>query len=94
MGEAAALSLIMLTRPRASAKTSLGASQPFAAENAAPVKQQKQKCRRESTCDWASFTSPLLLKSQSPPCSVYFGSDTDPDFIGIESICVAYEGAR
>jgi hypothetical protein len=94
MDEAAALSLIMLARPRASAKTSLGANQPFAAENDAPVKQQKQKCRRESTRDWASFTSPLLLKSQSPPYSVYLGFDTDPAFIGIGSICVAYEGAR
>jgi hypothetical protein len=88
MGEAAAASLIMLTRPPASAKTSLGPTQPFAAENAALVKQQKQKCRRERTSDWG-----IVLKSRSP-YSVYFGSATDPAFIGIGNLCVACDGAR
>src|SRR4051794_12344627 len=66
MGDAAALSLIMLTRPRASAKTSLGVSQPPVAETAAPAIQQKQNFRRESACDWVRFMSCfLLLNSQS-----------------------------
>jgi hypothetical protein len=48
IGETAALSLIRLTRPRASAKASRGVSHPLVATNVAPAMQQRQKCRRES----------------------------------------------
>src|SRR6516225_6000894 len=46
--EDAALSLIRLTSPRASAKAWRGLSQPPVAAKAAPVMQQRQKWRRES----------------------------------------------
>src|SRR5262249_29833554 len=49
-GEAAALSLMRVTSPRASAKASRGVSQPPVAAKAAPVMQQRQKWRRESRC--------------------------------------------
>jgi hypothetical protein len=48
MGETAALSLIRLTIPRASANASRGVSHPFGAANVALATQQRQKCRRES----------------------------------------------
>src|SRR4051794_6517520 len=47
IGEAAALSLIRLTRPRASANASRGVSQPPVAAKVAPARQQKQKPRRD-----------------------------------------------
>src|SRR5258706_7766120 len=47
MGETAALSLIRLTRPRASANTWRGVSQPLVAADAAPAMQQRQKRRRD-----------------------------------------------
>src|SRR3954469_18552390 len=54
MGEVAALSLIKLTRPRASAKACLGVSQPCVAETA-PAMQQKQNRRRESAIEGVTF---------------------------------------
>jgi hypothetical protein len=50
MGDAAALSLIRLTMPRASAKTSRGVSQPFVAAYVAPAMQHRQNCLRASKC--------------------------------------------
>jgi hypothetical protein len=47
-GEDAALSLMRVTNPRASAKACRGLSQPPVDANAAPVMQQRQKWRRES----------------------------------------------
>src|SRR6201999_1761328 len=46
IGDTAALSLIRLTRPRASANASRGVSQPPAAASAPPA-QQRQKPRRD-----------------------------------------------
>ena len=48
IGEDAALSLMSVTSPRASAKACRALSQPPVDTNAAPVMQQRQKCRRES----------------------------------------------
>src|ERR1700694_1870134 len=57
MGEAAALSLIRLTRPRASAKASRGVGQPLVAANAAPPMQQRQNPRRDRSL---SAEEPML----------------------------------
>ena len=46
MGDIAALSLMRLTMPRASAKASRGVSHPAVAAKAAPPAQQRQKRRR------------------------------------------------
>jgi hypothetical protein len=57
----AALSLIRLTMPRASANASRGVSQPFAAR-AAPPMQQRQKPRRDIKCCFESSMVSSLLR--------------------------------
>ena len=54
IGEVAALSLIRLTRPRASAKAWRGVSQPLVAANAAP-RQHRQKPRRDNRYSFECF---------------------------------------
>jgi hypothetical protein len=62
IGETAALSLIRLTMPRASAKASLGVSHPFVAAYVVPAIQQRQNCRRESTWRWGKLmASPFIV---------------------------------
>src|SRR5258706_9636699 len=64
IGDAAALSLIRLTRPRASAKASRGVSQPLVAANAAPPIQHRQNPRRDR-----SFSGEeLMLSSFGAKC--------------------------
>ena len=48
MGDAAALSLIKLTRPRASANAWRGVSHPAVPMWVAAPAQQRQKCRRDN----------------------------------------------
>ena len=62
MGETAALSLIRLTRPRASANASRALGQPPVAAYAAPAQQHRQKCRRENKFSAAqSMASSLFV---------------------------------
>src|SRR5260370_29051611 len=62
MGDTAALSLIRLTRPRASANALRGVSHPPVAAKAAPLRQHRQKCRRDSGfCFENSMTSSLFV---------------------------------
>src|SRR5258706_12681606 len=64
MGDAAALSLIRLTRPRASAKASRGVSQPLVAAYAALPMQHRQNPRRDR-----SFSGEeLMLSSFGAKC--------------------------
>src|SRR5271165_4139958 len=68
MGEAAALSLMRLTMPRASAKASRGESQPPVAASPAEPRQQRQKPRRDIAEEWAF----VILLSVVVLCSNFY----------------------
>src|SRR5271165_3804185 len=60
IGDTAALSLIRLTIPRASAKASRGVSHPPVATKVAPPTQQRQKQRRDSNFCFETSMAPSL----------------------------------
>src|SRR6478735_8203030 len=61
IGEVAALSLIRLTMPRASAKAWRGVSHPPAVAVAAPPMQHRQKPRRDRRCSFETVMAALAL---------------------------------
>src|ERR1700738_371079 len=93
IGDTAALSLMRLTRPRASAKAWRGVSQPLVAAKAAPPTQHRQKPRRDNRACFeeampSSFRSRLRLRLCSALAGRSFTFERTRGLAVIERIAV------